>query len=276
MANAQPYKLAGWQATTEKTIVSVGSVVVGGPVVTLIAGAFAGTGHADVRGVARLLSQLGIDILAGDGYRADDVTDAAYRLVPTEIDLLHDARERFGVSIMLEATSLARFEQIEAAADIMLVASRNMHNFSLLQRVGQSRKPVVLQRGSAATLEEFVFAAEYILAEGNPHVILCERGIRTFTDHAPYTLDLAVVPALRQQSHLPIIVDPSYSASSPAGLYALACAAIAVGADGLMLGVQPTSDQQHASTIPGLSPELLSQLADDVRQIARIIQQHAR
>lgn len=269
--NTQPYKLAGWQTTIEKTIVPIGSAAVGGPMVTLIVGALVGTGHSEMVQAARLLRHLDINIFSGEGYRPDNGTDAAYRLTSAELALLQNVRDQFGLSLMLETTSLACFEQIDAVADILVIAARNMHNVSLLRRVGQTRKPVVLQRSSAATLEEFVFAAEYILAEGNPQVILCERGIRTFTDYAPYTLDLAIVPALRQHSHLPIIVDPSYSASTPSALYSLACAAIAVGADGIMVGTQMTANQNRTDTMPTLLPAQLSQLTDAVRQIAQIV-----
>ena len=270
MADEQPYKLAGWHATAQRTIVSVGDVLIGGEHVVVMAGTLIGTSHSDIRRIAEVLSRAGISIFSGEGYRPDDVTDAAYRLMQTDIEVLHDVRERFKQPLMLEATSLPSFERIESAADVLLVAARNMHNFGLLRQVGQTRKPVVLQRSSAATLSEFLFAAEYILAEGNPHVILCERGIRTFARHAPATLDLAAVPSLRQQSHLPIIVDPSYSVSTTDALYALACASIAVGADGIMIGIQLAGAHQRMDMMPTLALEQLHLLTENMQQIAQI------
>ena len=160
---------------------------------------------------------------------------------------------------------------VEKYADMIQIGARNMQNFSLLKRAGRSRKPVLLKRGMSATLEEFLMAAEYIMSEGNYNVVLCERGVRTFADHTRNTLDLSVVPAVQRLSHLPIIVDPSHGTGKRNKVTPLSRAAVAVGADGLIIEVHPDPDRALSDGKQSLYPDQFDQLMDEIRQIANVL-----
>src|SRR5207245_6600719 len=162
-------------------------------------------------------------------------------------------------------------ELVEEYADVIQIGARNMQNFSLLKRAGRAKKPVLLKRGIAATLEEFLMAAEYVMSEGNYNIILCERGVRTFVDHSRNTLDLSVVPAVQRLSHLPIIVDPSHGTGQRTKVTPLSRAAIAVGADGLMVEVHPEPDKALSDGMQSLYPDQFDELMAQVRQIAPVV-----
>ena len=182
-----------------------------------------------------------------------------------------EVRDRFGLLIVTEAIDNESLDLVEKYADVIQIGARNMQNFSLLKRAGRARKPVLLKRGMSATLEEFLMAAEYIMSEGNYNVILCERGVRTFADHTRNTLDLSIVPAVQRLSHLPIIVDPSHGTGKRNKVTPLSRAAVAVGADGLIIEVHPDPDRALSDGKQSLFPEQFDALMAEVREIAKVL-----
>ena len=185
--------------------------------------------------------------------------------------ILARVREQFGLKIVTEVLDTETSDLVEEYADVLQIGARNMQNFSLLRRVGQSAKPVLLKRGMSATLEELLLAAEYIMAEGNYNVILCERGVRTFADHTRNTLDLSIVPAVQNRSHLPIIVNPSHGTGKRHKVIPLARAAIAVGADGIMVEVHNHPERALSDGPQALLPEMFKQLVEEVRLIHGVL-----
>src|SRR2546421_6030694 len=185
------------------------------------------------------------------------------------------ARERFGLLIVTEAVDHESLDLVEEYADMIQIGARNMQNFSLLKRAGRARKPVLLKRGMSATLEEFLMAAEYIMSEGNYNVALCERGVRTFADHTRNTLDLSLVPAVQRLSHLPILVDPSHGTGKRNKVTPLSRAAVAVGADGLLVEVHHDPDRALSDGNQSIYPDQLDTLMEEVRQIATVVQRQA-
>ncbi len=187
------------------------------------------------------------------------------------LKLLKEVRDRFGLGIVTEAIDNESLALVEAYADVIQIGARNMQNFSLLKSAGRARKPVLLKRGMSATLDEFLMAAEYILAEGNYNVILCERGVRTFSDHTRNTLDLSLIPAVQRLSHLPVVVDPSHGTGRRNKVLPLSRAAVAVGADGLLVEVHNDPDRALSDGPQSILPAELDRLVDEVRQIAQVL-----
>jgi 3-deoxy-7-phosphoheptulonate synthase len=187
------------------------------------------------------------------------------------LEVLKKVRERFGLGIVTEAMDNESLDLVERYADVIQIGARNMQNFSLLKRAGQARKPVLLKRGMSATLDEFLMAAEYVMAEGNYQVILCERGVRTFSDFTRNTLDLSVVPAVKKRSHLPIMVDPSHGTGRRHKVLPLSRAAVAVGADGLLVEVHHEPDRALSDGMQSILPDEFDRLMDEVRQIAAVL-----
>src|SRR5205085_3299 len=187
------------------------------------------------------------------------------------LKILAEVRQRFGMKIVTEAIDNESLDLVEEYADVVQIGARNMQNFSLLKRAGRARKPVLLKRGMSATLEEFLMAAEYIMSEGNYSVILCERGVRTFADHTRNTLDLSVVPAVQRLSHLPIVVDPSHGTGKRNKVTPLSRAAVAVGADGVLIEVHHDPDHALSDGMQSLYPEQFDTLMVQVRQIAAVL-----
>jgi 3-deoxy-7-phosphoheptulonate synthase len=186
--------------------------------------------------------------------------------------ILGEVRERFGLGIVTEALDTDSLDLVEKYADVIQIGARNMQNFSLLKRVGRTRKPVLLKRGMSATLDELLMAAEYVVSEGNYDVILCERGVRTFSDHTRNTLDLSVVPAVQRRSHLPIIVDPSHGTGRRQKVLPLSRAAVAAGADGLLIEVHPYPDRALSDGMQSILPDEFDRLMNEVRAIAAVLQ----
>ena len=182
-----------------------------------------------------------------------------------------EIRDRFDLLIVTEAVDYESLDLVDQYADVIQIGARNMQNFSLLKRAGRARKPVLLKRGLSATLEEFLMAAEYIMSEGNYNIVLCERGVRTFADHTRNTLDLSIVPAVQRLSHLPIIVDPSHGTGKRNKVTPLSRAAVAVGADGLMVEVHHDPDRALSDGMQSLFPDQFDALMQQVRQIAAVV-----
>src|SRR6202451_1137199 len=187
------------------------------------------------------------------------------------LKIMAEVRDQYGMGIVTEAIDNESLDLVEKYADVIQIGARNMQNFSLLKRAGRAKKPVLLKRGLSATLDEFLMAAEYVMSEGNYNVILCERGVRTFTDFTRNTLDLSVIPAVQRRSHLPIVVDPSHGTGRRNKVLPLSRAAVAVGADGLLVEVHHDPDHALSDGPQSILPEELEQLIREVRQIADVL-----
>jgi 3-deoxy-7-phosphoheptulonate synthase len=268
---SKPYKLVSREVKPDNTIVDVAGVLVGGSELAICAGPCSVEGREQILEAARAVKAAGAQFLRGGAYKPRTSPYAFQGLGEEGLRYLAEAREETGLSIVTEVIDVETFDLVEQYADCLQVGSRNMQNFALLRRAGRARKPVLLKRGMASTLEEFLMAAEYVLSEGNYQVILCERGIRTFADHTRNTLDLSVVPAVQRLSHLPIIVDPSHGTGKRDKVHPMALAAVAAGASGLIVEVHPNPDRALSDGYQSLFPNQFRQLADDARAIAELL-----
>jgi 3-deoxy-7-phosphoheptulonate synthase len=268
---SKPYKLVGRDLKQDDTIVRIGEVEVGGAEPAIIAGPCAVETSEQTMAIAEIVASCGVKLFRGGAFKPRTSPYAFQGLGADGLKILSEARDRFGLSIVTEVLDTETADLVEEYADIMQVGARNMQNFSLLRRVGQARKPVMLKRGMSATLDELLLAAEYIMAEGNYNVILCERGVRTFADHTRNTLDLSIVPAVQNRSHLPIIVDPSHGTGKRHNVIPLARAAIAAGADGIMVEVHNHPEQALSDGPQALLPDMFKQLVAEVKAIHKVI-----
>jgi len=230
-----PFKLSGAEAARGRTVVQVRDVAIGDGSLALVAGPCGVESREQLFTVARYVAEAGVRLLRAGAFKPRTSPYAFQGLGQEALDLLAEVRDTFDLGIVTEATEVDAFEAVEAVADLIQIGARNMQNFALLRRAGRSRKPVLLKRGPAATLEEWLFAAEYVMAEGNANVILCERGIRTWSDHARNTFDISVVPAAKGLTHLPVMVDPSHATGRRDLVIPCALAGVAAGADGLLV-----------------------------------------
>ena len=265
------YKLVSREVKAEDTVVDVGGVAVGGPGLVVVAGPCAVESMEQTLTVARAVKAAGAHLFRGGAFKPRTSPYSFQGLGEEGLRILAEAREATGLPVITEAVDSEGVDLVERYADAIQIGARNMQNFSLLKRAGRSRKPVVLKRGMSATLEELLMSAEYILAEGNYQVILCERGVRTFSDFSRNTLDLAVVPAVKRLSHLPILVDPSHGTGRREKVAPLSRAAAAVGADGLMVEVHHDPDRALSDGPQSITPEMFVSLLDELRQIAPVI-----
>src|SRR5436309_9431353 len=251
----KPYKLITLDLRPEKTVVQIDGATIGGSELAIIAGPCAIESREQAFTVAQAVQRSGARFFRGCVWKPRTSPYTFQGLGEKAWEIMTAIREQFGLKIVTEALEESHVDLIEKYGDVIQIGARNMQNFSLLKRAGRSRVPVLLKRGMAATLEEWLLAAEYIMAEGNYNVILCERGVRTFAQHTRNTLDLASVPAIRRISHLPVVVDPSHGTGSAYMVTPLARAGVAVGADGLMVEVHnrpelALSDGAQALTLP--------------------------
>jgi 3-deoxy-7-phosphoheptulonate synthase len=263
-----PYKMASIEVKKERSVVPLGtSGSIGGTKVGIIAGPCSVEDKVHLLEVAHAVKEAGAIGLRGGAFKPRTSPYAFQGLAEEGLKYLAEAREQTGLAIVTEVMSIEQIPACVRYADVLQIGARNMQNYNLLSAVGEARKPVLLKRGLSATLEEFLLAAEYIMARGNEQVMLCERGIRTFEDYVRNTLPLAIVPELHRRSHLPIVVDPSHGTGKRALVADMCRAAVACGADGLILEVH--NDPEHAMTdgAQSLSPE---QFADMMKSIKRI------
>src|SRR5579859_180092 len=269
----KPYKLVSRDIKEENTVVRfAGSdATVGGPTLAIIAGPCAIESREQAFAVAERVHRAGAQFFRGGAYKPRTSPYSFQGLGEEGLRIMAEVRDQFGMRIVTEAIDNESLDLVEKYADVIQIGARNMQNFSLLKRAGRSRKPVLLKRGMSATLEEFLMAAEYILSEGNYNVALCERGVRTFADHTRNTLDLSVVPAVQRLSHLPILVDPSHGTGKRNKVTPLSRAAVAVGADGLMVEVHHQPDQALSDGPQSLFPDQFDELMTQVRQIAAVV-----
>jgi len=246
-------------------------VRVGGPELAVIAGPCAVETRDQTRTIAARVAAAGARLFRGGAYKPRTSPYSFQGLAEEGLKILAEVREDFGLKIVTEAIDVESVDLVERYGDVIQIGARNMQNFSLLKRAGRSRCPVLLKRGISATLDELLMAAEYILAEGNYKVILCERGIRTFADHTRNTLDLSVIPAVQRLSHLPIIVDPSHGTGRREKVIPLSRAAIAVGADGLMVEVHHQPEEALSDGNQSIHPSEFEQLMREIGQIAPVL-----
>ena len=265
------YKLVSREVKAENSIVSIGGVAVGGMALVVVAGPCAVESREQTLTVARAIKAAGGHLLRGGAFKPRTSPYAFQGLGEEGLKILAEARAETGLPVVTEAIDERALDLVEEYADAIQIGARNMQNFSLLKRAGKAKKPVILKRGMSATLEEFLMSAEYILAEGNYQVVLCERGVRTFSDFSRNTLDLAVVPAVKQLSHLPIFVDPSHGTGRRDKVAPLSRAAAAVGADGLMIEVHHDPNTALSDGPQSITPDMFVSLMGDLRQIAPVI-----
>ena len=272
---SKPYKLVSRDAKGEDSVIRIptplGDVLVGGLHLALVAGPCAVESEAQCMAVAARLKPTGVKLFRGGAYKPRTSPYSFQGLGEPGLKILAKIRDEFGFGIITEAIDHESLDLVEKYADVIQIGARNMQNFSLLKRAGRAKKPVLLKRGMSATLDEFLMAAEYILSEGNYNVMLCERGVRTFSDFSRNTLDLAVVPAVKRRSHLPILVDPSHGTGKRHKVLPLSRAAVAVGADGLLVEVHHEPEKALSDGIQSILPEEFAELSEEIRQIAAVL-----
>lgn len=268
---SKPYKLITLDLRPEKTIVRVGDATIGGDELAIIAGPCAIESHAQAFAIAETVRRSGARFFRGGAFKPRTSPYAFQGLGEEGLKILAEVRETYGLKIVTEALDESSVDLVERYADMIQIGARSMQNFSLLRRVGRSHLPVLLKRGLSAMLDEWLLAAEYIMAEGNYQVVLCERGVRTFAQHTRNTLDLAAIPAVRRISHLPVIIDPSHGTGKNYMVTPLARAGVAVGADGLIIEVHDQPERALSDGAQALTLEQYDRLVDEVRAIREVI-----
>lgn len=270
----KPYKLISKELRPEKSVIKVGNSSIGGDDLAIIAGPCAIESEKQVFEVAEIVAASGAKFFRGGAFKPRTSPYAFQGMGEDGLKILAEVRDRFRLNIVTEAMDERGIDLVERYGDCIQIGARNMQNFSLLKYAGQTRKPILLKRGLSATLDEFLLAAEYIMAEGNYNVILCERGIRTFANHARNTMDLSIVPAVHRMTHLPIIVDPSHGTGRNYMVNPLARAGVAVGADGLIIEVHPCPEEALCDGAQALTPGQYTELADQVRLIHSVVSEN--
>jgi 3-deoxy-7-phosphoheptulonate synthase len=270
---SKPYKLVSRDVKPDNTVITFpgSSATIGGRELAIIAGPCGIESRDQAFAGAERVAQAGAQFFRGGAFKPRTSPYSFQGMGEEGLKIMAEIRERFGLLIVTEAVDYESLELVEKYGDLIQIGARNMQNFSLLKRAGRSRKPVLLKRGISATLEEFLMAAEYIMSEGNYNVVLCERGVRTFVDHTRNTLDLSVIPAVQRLSHLPIIADPSHGTGKRDKVTPLARAAVAAGADGLIVEVHHDPDKALSDGLQSLYPDQFDVLMGQVRQIAAVL-----
>jgi len=268
---SKPYKLITRDLRPEKTVVRVGDAAIGNRELAIIAGPCAIESREQAFAVAEVVQRSGARFFRGGAVKPRTSPYSFQGLGEEGWKIMAEVREKFGLKIVAEALDENAVDLVEQHADMIQIGARNMQNFSLLRRAGRSKLPVLLKRGMAAMLDEWLLAAEYIMAEGNYQVVLCERGVRTFAQHTRNTLDLAAVPAVRRISHLPVIVDPSHGTGKSFMVTPLARAGVAVGADGLMIEVHDQPERALSDGAQALNLEQYEQLVREVHAMRSVL-----
>ena len=266
----EPYKKANKMFKPEDTIVEVAGRKIGGGHIGIIAGPCSVEGIDQIVGIARDVKAAGAGFLRGGAFKPRTSPYSFQGLREEGLKLLEEAKKETGLPIVTEIMSASHLDIFEEHVDVMQIGARNMQNFELLKEVGRSKKPVLLKRGMSSSIEELIMSAEYIMAGGNENVILCERGIRTFESFTRNTLDLSAIPAIKKLSHLPVVVDPSHAAGLSWMVEPLSKAAIAVGADGLMIEVHNDPANAKCDGQQSLTPDQFKDLMKSIKQIAQI------
>jgi 3-deoxy-7-phosphoheptulonate synthase len=267
LAVSSPYKLASRDFHPEDTIVDVGEVHIGGSELVVIAGPCAVESQEQILETAKLVKAHGARILRGGAFKPRTSPYSFQGLGEDGLRMLRKSAEEFGLAVVTEVMTINQIGLVAEYSDLLQVGARNMQNFPLLTELGASKKPILLKRGLSATVQDWLMSAEYILSSGNPDVILCERGIRTFETATRNTLDISSVPVVKQLSHLPIIVDPSHGVGDRRYVAAMARAAVAAGADGIMVEVHPNPDSALSDGPQSLTPDQFAALVNRCRII---------
>ncbi|HEY3174667.1 MAG TPA: 3-deoxy-7-phosphoheptulonate synthase [Candidatus Polarisedimenticolia bacterium] len=271
IAVTQPFKLVSREVKHEDTVITAGGRTIGPGRFVVIAGPCAVESLAQTLAVAHRVKQAGAHFLRGGAFKPRTSPYAFQGLGEEGLKILARAREETGLPVVTEALDTETVDMVAEYADVIQIGARNMQNFSLLKRIGRTRRPVMLKRGMSATIDELLMSAEYIAAEGNYQIFLCERGVRTFSNHTRNTLDLSAVPAVKKLSHLPMFVDPSHGTGKRDKVAPLARAAAAVGADGIMVEVHDQPDRALSDGPQALYPDQFDRLMEDVRAIAGLV-----
>ncbi|RMG14985.1 MAG: 3-deoxy-7-phosphoheptulonate synthase [Deltaproteobacteria bacterium] len=264
---SKPYKLVSREGKDHDTVIDLGTTRIGGGGFTVMAGPCAVESREQTVGTARAVARAGATLLRGGAFKPRTSPYSFQGLKEEGLKILAEAREATGLPVITEVKDTETLDLVARYADVLQIGARNMQNFSLLEAVGRVGKPVMLKRGLSARLEEFLMAAEYILSRGNLQVVLCERGIRTFETMTRNTLDLSAVAVLKQESHLPVIVDPSHGTGRRDLVIPLARAAAAVGADGIMVEVHPNPSEAKSDGPQALTPDLFEALMQQVQAV---------
>lgn len=263
-----PYKIASRETKPDPTVVKTGSLTVGGGTIGVIAGPCSVEGPEHILEAARLVKKAGATALRGGAFKPRTSPYSFQGLKEDGLKMLAAARDETGLAIVTEVMAPHDVELVARYADVLQVGARNMQNYSLLEAVGESRTPVLLKRGPSATAEEFLLAAEYILDRGNTQVMLCERGIRTFESHTRFTLPLAIVPYLKERTHLPVVIDPSHGTGVASLVPSMCYAAIACGADGLAIEVHQNPPKALSDGPQSLTPAAFAEMMARSRRVA--------
>ena len=267
----KPYKLVSREFKPESTVVRMGHVIIGGKDVVLMAGPCSIESRHRLMETAKAVKHAGAAVLRGGAFKPRTSPYSFQGLGEEALKYLKEAAKATGLKIVTEVMDTRDVPLVEKYADIIQIGARNMQNYNLLREVGQAKKPVLLKRGLASTITEFLLSAEYILSQGNFNVILCERGIRSFEDQTRFTLDLSAVPVIERLSHLPVVVDPSHSTGQWELVGPMAKAAVAAGADGLIIEVHPNPEVALCDGQQSLLPKRFAQLMKDVRKVAKAV-----
>jgi 3-deoxy-7-phosphoheptulonate synthase len=266
-----PYKIASYEVKKEPTVVEALGLRVGGGQLSVIAGPCSVESRDQILEVARVVKQAGGKGLRGGAYKPRTSPYSFQGLKEKGLELLAEARAATGLAVVTEVMATEQVGMVAEYADVLQVGARNMQNYPLLEAVGETGKPILLKRGPSATMDEFLLAAEYVLKTGNTRVMLCERGIRTFEDHTRFTLPLASVPYLHQTTHLPVVVDPSHGTGKASLVATMARAAVAAGADGLIVEVHPDPEKAMSDGFQALTPAAFRQMMAECRRVAEAV-----
>lgn len=267
----KPYKLASREFKAENSVVSIDGIEVGGKRIVVMAGPCAVESEKQLMEAARIVQENGASILRGGAFKPRTSPFSFQGLAKTGLEMLARAKEQYGMPVITEVVDTHDVSLVSRYSDILQVGSRNMQNFSLLTNIGKKRHAVVLKRGFSCSVTEWLTAADYLLAGGNNQVILCERGIRTFEDSTRFALDISSIPVIKRFSHLPVIVDPSHAAGHYLYVPALAKAAVAAGADGLLIEVHPNPKEALVDGLQSLTPSDFARLMKELKAIAKSV-----
>ncbi len=267
----QPYKLTSREMKPDDTKIEIGNVVIGNKKAVVIAGPCAVESEAQVISIAQAVKSIGADMLRGGAFKPRTSPYSFQGMGEEGLKILSKAGKETNLPVVSEAVDTEVFSLVEEYADIIQIGARNMQNYSLLKRAGRCKKPVLLKRGMASTIQEFLLAAEYIMSEGNYNVILCERGIRTFSDFTRFTLDISSIPELKRISHLPVIADPSHASGKRDMVLPLSRAAIAAGADGIMVEVHNNPEKALSDGPQSLNVRGFQKLVEELKIITQAI-----
>jgi len=270
---SKPFKLVSREWATESTVVKVGDTLVGGGHLAIMAGPCGVESEEQAMTIAHAVKEAGATIYRGGAFKPRTSPYSFQGLGEEGLRILAKVRKETGLPIVTEAIDAQNLDLVEQYADMIQIGARNMQAYTLLRRAGKSKLPVLLKRGMSATIDELLLAAEYIMNEGNPNVVLCERGVRTFADHTRNTLDLSAIPAVKRMSHLPIIADPSHGTGKRDKVAPMACAAVAAGSDGLMVEVHHQPEKALSDGFQALYPEQFAAMMKTVRKLADLVKE---